>query len=364
MGKTDTASGESGANGMRTWLMLSGLSLVLIALFMLIRLPAPVLLGAMFAAAILATRGRHVALPKPVVSYAQGLLGLLIAQLMPPSIWTELAADWWLILTVIIAVIVLSYGIGWVLARRQVLPGTTAIWGASPGAASAIILMSEQSDADPRLVAFMQYLRVIMVASVASLIARLVLGADAAPSPLAGFLTVPEMLPLAESLAIAAAGMVVTRMIGIPAINMILPMIVAIALQAAGLVTIALPPALLAAAYVVFGWTVGMRFRRDIVRHAFRALPTLFAATALLMALCAGLALILAKTTGMDLLTAYLATSPGGADAIAIIAAAAPVNKPFVLAVQTLRFILILLIGPALSRLLASRFAKSPGLPS
>src|SRR5207237_1146383 len=66
--------------------------------------------------------------------------------------------------------------LGWLLNRRRVLPGTTAIWGLSPGAATAMMVLAEAHGGDPRLVAFMQYLRVICVASLASLIARFWIG--------------------------------------------------------------------------------------------------------------------------------------------------------------------------------------------
>ena len=57
---------------------------------------------------------------------------------------------------------------------------------------------------------------------------------------------------------------------------------------------------------------------------------------------------------GVDPLTAYLATSPGGMDSIAIIAAAADnVDLSFVLTLQMLRFLIVLLFGPALARLVA-----------
>jgi uncharacterized membrane protein AbrB (regulator of aidB expression) len=62
------------------------------------------------------------------------------------------------------------------------LPGTTAIWGSSPGAATAMTLMSESYGADMRLVAVMQYLRVVLVVLTASLVARLLLGAQGASS--------------------------------------------------------------------------------------------------------------------------------------------------------------------------------------
>ena len=63
------------------------------------------------------------------------------------------------------------------------LPGTTAVWGIAPGGASVMMLMSGGFGADARLVAFMQYLRVVMVAAVASLVARLWVGASGAPLP-------------------------------------------------------------------------------------------------------------------------------------------------------------------------------------
>jgi len=44
---------------------------------------------------------------------------------------------------------------------------------------------------------------------------------------------------------------------------------------------------------------------------------------------------------------------PGGADSIAIIAASSKVDLPFVMAMQTARFLLVLLVGPSLARLVA-----------
>jgi uncharacterized membrane protein AbrB (regulator of aidB expression) len=56
---------------------------------------------------------------------------------------------------------------------------------------------------------------------------------------------------------------------------------------------------------------------------------------------------------GTDPLTAYLATSPGGADSVAIIAASSPVDVPFVMAMQVARFILVMLAGPFLAKRVA-----------
>ncbi len=45
--------------------------------------------------------------------------------------------------------------------------------------------------------------------------------------------------------------------------------------------------------------------------------------------------------------------SPGDADSVAIIAASSHVDLPFVMAMQMARFILVLLVGPALARTVA-----------
>jgi membrane AbrB-like protein len=76
---------------------------------------------------------------------------------------------------------------------------------------------------------------------------------------------------------------------------------------------------LLAPTYCVIGWQVGSRFDRPILRHGAHALPRILAAILALVALCAGFAALLVDGAGIDPLTAYLATSPGGIDSVAII---------------------------------------------
>ncbi len=73
-----------------------------------------------------------------------------------------------------------------------------------------------------------------------------------------------------------------------------------------------------------------------------------------LMTFCGGLAWVLAHELGIDPLTAYLATSPGGMDSVAIIAAASDtVDISFVMALQTARFLFVLVLGPPIARLIA-----------
>ena len=95
-----------------------------------------------------------------------------------------------------------------------------------------------------------------------------------------------------------------------------------------GLLVVTLPPWLLAGVYTVLGWTIGLGFTRAILMHAYRALPQVALSIFILMAVCAGLAFVLVRGAGIDPLTAYLATSPGGMDTVAIIAASSNVDVP------------------------------------
>jgi uncharacterized membrane protein AbrB (regulator of aidB expression) len=79
----------------------------------------------------------------------------------------------------------------------------------------------------------------------------------------------------------------------------------------------------------------------------------------ILLAICGSFAFILVEVFGIDPLTAYLATSPGGADSVAIIAASTNVDIGFVMAQQIAGFMLVLIVGPTLSRFIANRVAKN-----
>jgi len=78
-----------------------------------------------------------------------------------------------------------------------------------------------------------------------------------------------------------------------------------------------------------------------------------FLSIVVLIAVCASFGGLLVVFAGIDPLTAYLATSPGGADSIAIIAASTKTDMPFIMAMQVARFLLVLVAGPRLARVLS-----------
>jgi pimeloyl-ACP methyl ester carboxylesterase/class 3 adenylate cyclase len=119
------------------------------------------------------------------------------------SISGDVIGNWPLFAVGVTSVIAASGLVGWLMTRMRVLPGTTIVWGLSPGAATAMTLLAESYGADAQLVAFMQYTRVILVAAIASVIAKVCgTGALHAAHTVTWFPAV-AWLPLAETLALA-----------------------------------------------------------------------------------------------------------------------------------------------------------------
>ena len=337
------------------WAVLLAVSVAVAGLLEAAALPAALLLGPMVAGILVGVGGGTIRVPRQPYLGAQAIIGCLIAGAITPAILVTFLQSWPLFLAIVLSTLAASSLLGWLMSRWQVLPGTTGVWGSSPGAATAMVLMAEAFGADARLVAFMQYLRVVCVATAASLIARFwVDTGDAGPAAIIWFPPI-DAGPFAATLALAALGAVAGQRLRIPAGSMLVPLVVGAVLHALGLIEIELPEWLLALAYALIGWNIGLGFTRSVLVHAARALPQILLSIVALIAFCSGLAFVLVRTLGVDPLTAYLATSPGGMDSIAIIAASSDVDLPFVMALQTVRFSLVVLLGPAVARFIARR---------
>lgn len=160
---------------------------------------------------------------------------------------------------------------------------------------------------------------------------------------------------LAGTVAIAGVGAFAGRLLRIPGGALLVPLVAGAVVHWSGVVSIELPEWLLAATYALIGWKIGLGFTREVLRYASRALPKILLSIAVLLVFCGGLALVLTRVFRVDPLTAYLATSPGGIDSVAIIAASSKVDLPFVMALQTVHLFIVILIGPTFAGIVARR---------
>lgn len=344
------------------WALLALLSTLFSVLLHLAAFPAALLLGPMLASTLFALRGVELHIPNWTFTIAKALIGCMVARTVTPSTLAVMVQDWPILLLVISIIVASGALVGFTLMRFGTLPGSTAAWGTTPGGAAAMTALAQAYGADVRMVAFMQYLRMSLVILTASAVSRFLLGHSAMvpvqQSWMHGLST--PLVPTLLTLLVIASALLLARWIRIPAGEMLLPMILGAVLNSTGLVVITLPTWMLWMAYAALGWYVGLRFTPDMVRYALRAIPQMLLATGMLIMLCCGAAWMLVAWLDVDILSAYLATSPGGLDTVAAIALGSHCDVPFVLALQTLRLFAVILVGPILARLVC-RFGTCNG---
>jgi uncharacterized protein len=337
------------------WGVLFAASAGCVALLKLAGLPAVLLLGSMIAAILVGIGGATIRVHHVAQKVAMAVIGCMIAGSFTPAILGTVLKEWPLCLAVVTSTVAASGMLGWIIARSRLIPGSTAVWGLSPGGASIMAMMAEEYGADGRLVAFMQYLRVVCVAAVAAVIARFWVEPSGAIVPRAAWFPPVHWTAFATTALIAGIGAIIGRVTRIPGGLILGPMVVGAVLRATNTVEIELPPSLLMASYMVIGWRIGLVFTRPILAHASRVLPQTLLSIVAMIAFCGGVAAVLVMALGLDPLTAYLATSPGGLDSAAIIAASSHVDLSFIMALQTIRIVMVLFLGPPIARMIARR---------
>lgn len=107
-----------------------------------------------------------------------------------------------------------------------------------------------------------------------------------------------------------------------------------------------MPPPVREVAFAAVGLQVGLRFTLATIRRLGRLLVPVLACLAVLLVGCFGLAVVLELTTTVSLRDAYLATTPGGVYAVLAIAFGAGANTTFILATQSLRLLVMVLLAP------------------
>ncbi len=339
---------------MAQWLLLAVVTGGLVAGLKLAGVPAALLLGPLLAGIGFALGGAAIRPAKAALLGSYTIIGCLVGVALGQAAGPALLAQLPVLLLMAGASLLASTGLGWGLAKVGWFQGPTAVWGLSPGGAAGMVALAQEQGGDGRIVALMQYLRILMVTGAAIALAHALTG-PAKALPAAGWF--PPLAPraLAETLGLAALGFLAARRLRFPAAAFLVPGLAGAALVATGVARPSVPPLLAAGAYALIGWNIGLSFTKASVIDGARALPRILLAAFALVVLCAGLGLVVSLLCGVDWLTGYLATTPGGIDAILIIGASVPVDLPFILAAQVVRVLLVLLVGPAIATHAARR---------
>lgn len=340
-------------------LVLTGLVTLAIAAF---GVPSPALFAGLLVATGLALAGRMPErVPAAATTAAQAVIGVVIGVLAQPGTLGAVAAEWLPVLLVVVGTLAVSMGAGLLMGVRRDVTPLTGMLALTAGGASGLVAITRELGGDERLVAVVQYLRVGIVTATMPVVAALAFGATVrggGPGTDAG---AAWPVDVGFLVVCVVAGLVLARLTRVPAGGLLGPMAVALALSLTGWSFGAAPPTLLVEiAYAVIGWQAGARFTRPALRTVLGSLPLATALIAAVIALCAGLGLLLSRLTGVTPLEGYLATTPGGVYAVLATAISAGGDVTFVVAVQVLRVIVMLLVAPALARLVGRRRPPEP----
>jgi membrane AbrB-like protein len=300
-------------------------------------------------AVALAAPGR-LAVPPALFTAAQAVAGVALGTYLDSSSLDAIAGAWPALALVTTTTLAISLAAGALLARWTALDPATAALGMVAGGAAGIVGISGELGADDRLVAFMQYLRVLLIVLLTPLLAALVFpGGDGhapAPDPALG-----DARGWLIALAVAAGGAAAGIRARIPGGALIGPLVIA------ALLTLAVPdgefdvpPLLSEIAFAVIGLQVGLRFTLATIRRLGTLLVPVVLGVLGVMAACAVLGVVLQAVTSVSLRDAYLATTPGGVYAVLAIALGSDADAAFILAAQGLRLVVMIALAPFVIR--------------
>lgn len=320
--------------------------------FAALGLPSPALFGGLLAGLVraLAFPGQ-VVVPGAATTAGQAVVGVAMGSLIDLETLRAVATNWLPVLLVTIGTLGLSLGAGLILRLQPGISPVTGAFSMIAGGASGIIAMARDLGADARMVAVLQYLRVLLIVVLMPVVATVVYGASGGGSGTAAGEAPGWQAGLLFTVGCSLVGLLVGRLARVPVAALLGPMVAAAVVDLTGLGNGAeVPGPVQSAAFLVIGLQVGVSFTRASLRTIGRALPPALAVILALVVASAGLGAVLSATTGASALDGYLATTPGGLYAVLATASDIGADVTFVLSVQVLRLFVMLLSAPLVAR--------------
>lgn len=313
-------------------------------------LPLPWIIGPMFGVGLLTYAGYGARQPAWARKAGQITIGIALGLYFTPDVIRELTLyAGWMVLGAVFS-LALTAGFARLFQRLGRTDGATAIYSSAIGAASDMAIAAQRAGANGAAVASAHALRVMMVVTFISFLAAFMAG-PAAGSRLALRTAeiAPQTLAVIALLALGAAWLISrTRM---PNPWVLVPLAIAAGYAAMGNES-RLPDVLVNGGSMLIGWALGQHMTRDFFRASPRILLAAFVMTIGMLALSLGFAGVIAVVMGLPIITAIVATSPGGIAEMAITAKVLGLGAPVVTAFHLVRLISVILLIRPLSQLL------------
>jgi len=322
----------------------------------LINIPLPWVLGPMFIVAacnLLGYPSRQPALGRRAGQMTIGIaLGLyftsnVFVELASLLVWLLLGAAFSILLTIIFA----RFFQGLTGANAM-----TATYACAIGGASDMATQAQRFGADPITVAIAHAVRVMIVVTVIPFVVASHVVESASVSNSVQLLGLFETasgnalelgkIDALSLIVIFFVSVVVTNLVKkIPVPNpwVLTPLCVAAAYALSGN-EVRLPESVVNAGSILIGWNLGQHATRDFIGSSARVLTTAFLVTVGMLLSSLGFAFLVAWGTGIELISAAVATSPGGIAEMAITAKVMGIGTPTVTAFHLTRMLVVIIV--------------------
>jgi uncharacterized protein len=343
---------------MGRWLLLTLIVSAVSAVFTLIALPTPLLFGGLVGALVYALARPSAPLRLPVSWFqaGQAVVGAIVGSSIEWGTLTGLGARWVIVIGISCFALIVSVLVGSLLTRRGASPATAA-FASIAGGAIGLTAMADDLGADSRVIAVLQYLRLLIVLLTMPVVVTLLFGAFGEDVGL-GVSDGNWRVDLPFVAVAVAGGVIAGKLLRLPSPALLGPLLVAAPLTLIPYFADAQVPAIVAGlGYLAIGVQVGLKFTIGSLKSIGRMVPIAILTITVTLVACAGLGWTLTLFTHVTPLDAYLATTPGGIYAVMGIAASTGADVTFVAAAQILRMLIVLAIAP----FVAAYFRRAAG---
>jgi membrane AbrB-like protein len=327
------------------------------ALSYMLGVPAPWLAGSLVATIFAIYANQKLELPDWLRTLAFILLGIQTGTAVNSE--TLYRASQWPLSIVCMSVTVglIVWACMFYYERLRKWDKATAYFSSLPGALSMVILLAGASKADMQRVTISQCVRLFF------LIAALPLVIVYISPPAHSFPATPVIASLLEIIILvgisAAAGLLFERL-RVPAGLILGAALASAALGLGDVIHGGAPDSILIPANIILGVMIALRFQGISLAELRVALGDGFAGFAIAMVIAVAGALFTSEVAGLPLALTLLAFAPGGLEAMTIMAFALDLDPAYVAAHQVARYIGLVLLMPAVTRLVLHRNVPAP----
>ncbi|MGL6234486.1 MAG: AbrB family transcriptional regulator [Segniliparus sp.] len=312
-------------------------------------------------------------IPKQTQMGTQALIGVVMGGYMQLGELRALGPLITPILILTLTTLLLSIFSGWALARFSPIDRTTAALGMMAGGSAAVISAAEDLDADPRIVAFTQYFRLVLIVMTTPFLVTWAFGTvPASDARRLSFAFLDQyrcqghdsvqyvclltgrgdwLAGVCIAVVLCIAGIKLGKAVRLPSYALLGPMVLTAVVSSLGISHGFAPDGIFKELlFILVGLDVGLRFTKDSLRRVWRLFPMICFATVALSTATALIAALAAMATGVPMTDMYLATTPGGINAVVATASSVKANMPLVASAQSLRLLMLVIVLPLLAR--------------